>query len=283
MNDLNAISDAVIDGELAKQIECNYINEYRPMDGHMGFAINEDIVLTEVSSSFLTTWFNGVLRADGSSPALPERMKQTIAKWANKAMMSWRVGVLTNEAEKVKKLLLSCAPAQINRVKAMALRKPIASQSRSGVSGSGFSGSGFSGDDNFRIEIVDNAKRLAEFMVPFNDPYCPTREVADFVELHFRNMLDSEKQTLLLGYLKEKPVSCAYYFVDSGVAMINGVSTLMQFRNRGFGRRIMEATIDDIFSKHSIPISLYARDMAVSMYEKIGFTEVYKREDYVFE
>ncbi len=256
------------DAELAKQIESNYINEYRPMHNYMGVVFDEDSVLTEVSSNFPTTWFNGVLRADGSSPTLPERMEKTIAKYVNRDMMSWRLGVLTVEAETVRKLLESAAPACVNRTKAMVLRTPIESESI---------------NDKFKVVKVDNVKRMSEFMVPFNEPYCPNEEISVFLESYFGSRLNSQKESYLLGYYKEQPVSCAYYFVDSGVGMINGVSTISEFRGRGFARRIMEAAIDDIFRKHSVPVSLYARDMAVSMYEKIGFAEVYQREDYVFE
>jgi FR47-like protein len=265
-----------IDADLARCIESNYINEYRPMHDFMGATFNEDDLVTEFTTDLPTTWLNGILCADGRSASLPQRMEEIISERRNRGPFSWRLGVLTPNRDVVRKLLQTHAPKRISRTAGMILNDPSIIESTTMTARPK--------DQSLIISEVRSEKELAQFMIPFNQSFCPSEITADFVEKFFRTRLEQyPKETFLTGYLGERPVSCSYYVVNSDVAMINGVSTIEEFRGRGFARRIAEATIVHINTAHKLPVSAYTSEMSISLCKKMGFTDVYVREDYVFE
>ena len=154
-----------VDADLARCIESNYINEYRPMHDFMGATFNEDDLVTEFTTDLPTTWLNGILCADGRSTLLPQRMEEIISQRRKRGPFSWRLGVLTPNMDVVRKLLLTYAPKRISRTTGMILNSPSSIESTAMTARPK--------DQSLIISKVRSEKELAEFMIPFNGCLLP--------------------------------------------------------------------------------------------------------------
>ena len=91
--------------DLACKMERNFITQFRLLSGINGATFFEDDVFTEFVSGYQTSWMNGVLKTDGSSTKLSERVNETLKKYA--CPMLWRVGALTSKPEIVREALIA--------------------------------------------------------------------------------------------------------------------------------------------------------------------------------
>jgi GNAT superfamily N-acetyltransferase len=251
--------------DLSSCIEQNYITQFNYLSGIKNAVFIEDEVFTEFRSGYHTDWMNGVLKTDGNSIDLEKKIAQTLKKYD--CPMLFRVGSLTKKPQLVKKILIEngfkCVandPAMVLDQSQFHISEPI---------------------PEFTIRKVDNQELIRDWLVPFSHSF----ELAPDAQEHFREFMHNrvpkpKLEGWFTGYHNDEPVCSSYYLTANEVTMIYGVGTLVQFRKRGYGRRIMAATIQHALQNSSCPIALYATEMGEPLYKSMGFVEVYKLEGY---
>lgn len=116
------------------------------------------------------------------------------------------------------------------------------------------------------IEVVDNIDSLKQW--------------TDVVSNVFGIKVDSElieylflvpEAVFYIGRVDEKPVSSLMLYLSSGVAGLHAVSTLMEYRNRGYGLIISKKALLDAFNMGYRVGVLQASTMGERVYSKLGF------------
>ncbi|MFX0002967.1 MAG: GNAT family N-acetyltransferase [Candidatus Hodarchaeota archaeon] len=91
----------------------------------------------------------------------------------------------------------------------------------------------------------------------------------DFDHLNFL-LLEKEAQ-FYVGYSEKNPVSALLLYLSSGVAGLHAVSTILEYRNRGFGLAISRAALIDAFNMGFYVGVLQASSLGERVYRKLGF------------
>jgi GNAT superfamily N-acetyltransferase len=78
-------------------------------------------------------------------------------------------------------------------------------------------------------------------------------------------------------------VATAWTFLNDGDCGVYGVSTLPQWRRRGFARRLMEHMLADAQEKGAASASLQSTRMGQPLYESLGFTAEGRYEEWVWQ
>ncbi len=95
---------------------------------------------------------------------------------------------------------------------------------------------------------------------------------------HVSDSIGTASARYYLAKLGDEPIGCLNVFnSDTDTAGIYGFGVLPQFRRRGFGRQIMEQTINIIRAEGQQRIELEVEpdnDNAVALYRSLGFVEV---------
>ncbi len=125
------------------------------------------------------------------------------------------------------------------------------------------------------IRAVVDAAMLVDFERTFIEGY-PIQELQPFQpgRLFTPAVLGGDYH-LWLGYLGERPVTCAIAQVSDGVVGIHFVATLPEARGRGYGATI---TARAASTAPTLPAVLQASDLGRPVYERIGF-RVHSRFD----
>jgi Acetyltransferase (GNAT) family len=98
-------------------------------------------------------------------------------------------------------------------------------------------------------------------------------------ELFNRPVILSAKGTsMYIGECSEKPVATSLLYLSNGVAGIYGVSTLPEFRGRGFGGALTAFAVKEGFSNGCDLASLQSSSLGVPVYFKLGFRFVFDYE-----
>jgi hypothetical protein len=121
-------------------------------------------------------------------------------------------------------------------------------------------------ENGIKIEIADNKNHLKQWI--------------DFVSTVFNLKIDFKLLEYLflepearfyIGYYERKPVTSLMLYLSSGVAGLHAVSTLNDYRGRGFGLAIsMRALLDAFKMKYRVGV-LQASALGEKVYRKIGF------------
>ena len=102
----------------------------------------------------------------------------------------------------------------------------------------------------------------------------PDFAAAAFLEMcHDIGILKDHRWHLYVGYLDDTPVSTSALFLSASVAGIYSVTTLPDSRGQGFGTAMTHFPLLDAHSKGFKVGVLFASEMAVNMYRKMGFQE----------
>ena len=78
-------------------------------------------------------------------------------------------------------------------------------------------------------------------------------------------------------------VATAWTFVHDGDCGVYGVSTLPQWRRRGFAKRLMEHMLADAQAQGAITASLQSTRMGQPLYEALGFTADGRYEEWIWQ
>lgn len=71
-----------------------------------------------------------------------------------------------------------------------------------------------------------------------------------------------------VGYADDQPVTCASVFVDAGVAQVEYVATMPEYRGRGYGEAVTWAAT---LAEPELPAVLLASDAGRLVYERMGY------------
>ncbi|MEM4733396.1 MAG: GNAT family N-acetyltransferase [Candidatus Bathyarchaeia archaeon] len=84
-----------------------------------------------------------------------------------------------------------------------------------------------------------------------------------------------------IGYINEKPVGTSTLFIGGGVAGVWGVSVVPNARKKGIGTAMTVVPLLDAKSKGLETAVLFASKMGKSVYQNIGFQEIFKVKHYI--
>ncbi|MFX0021394.1 MAG: GNAT family N-acetyltransferase [Candidatus Hermodarchaeota archaeon] len=119
---------------------------------------------------------------------------------------------------------------------------------------------------NFTIQKVENEDTLFQWSNVVSNVF---NLKVDFNYLKF--MLVQKEAVFCIGSYKEKPVSTLLLYLSSGVAGLHAVSTLSEFRGRGFGLAISRFALEDAFKMGYFIGVLQASSLGERVYKKLGF------------
>lgn len=105
---------------------------------------------------------------------------------------------------------------------------------------------------------------------------------ADFFD-HFNRpaFLSTERASMYLGECSQMPVATSFLYVSDDVAGIYGVSTLPEFRGRGFGAALTAFAVKEGFSRGCDLASLQASPVGVPVYFRLGFRFIFDYECWI--
>jgi hypothetical protein len=90
----------------------------------------------------------------------------------------------------------------------------------------------------------------------------------------FKNLLGKKDIKLFLGFFNDLPVSTSLMYLNSGVAGLFLISTLPDFRRRGFGIQLTLAPVKKAFEYGYEYAGLFATSSGERIYKKIGFHKI---------
>lgn len=254
--------------QLACRMEQNYINGFKLLSGINGAEFSENEALAEFFSGYQVSWMNGVFRIDGACKDLDEIINRTLNRYAGKCPMIWRVGALTNRSELVAELLLSKGLQFGGSEPGMVLDATKLQFSES--------------LPDITVRNIDDVRHIPDWLEQFAAVFDLPEDAKSHFGMYMQSQVgNAQNEAWFVGCIEDVPICTSYYLIDSGVTMIYNVGTLPEYRNKGCARRVVEATISHAMTKSKNPITLYASDMGRPLYEKMGFVETYRFNEYV--
>ena len=135
------------------------------------------------------------------------------------------------------------------------------------------------------ISVVDNVDALGAWCQIMNS----VSEFPDFACTAWLEMyqdigiINNPQWRLYLGCHNGTPVSTSSLFLGAGTAVIHGVTTLPEFRDRGFGYAMTHYPLLGARSQGFRVGVLFSSEMAVSIYRKMGFQEHGRGDIYLWQ
>ena len=121
-------------------------------------------------------------------------------------------------------------------------------------------------EDKLQVERIENKEALKNWI----DVACSTFGINIDSEL-IEFLLYKPETKFYIGKIKGKPVSSLMLYLSSGVAGLHAVSTLPEYRNKGFGLTISRTALIDAFDNGYKVGVLQASKMGERVYRKLGF------------
>lgn len=138
--------------------------------------------------------------------------------------------------------------------------------------------------DNLRIEHVRNQAQLMDWLTASAAGFEAKLEQVQIYYDAYAYLLD---QTSIfqhyVGYLDEQPVTSSTLLLAGGLAGIYDVSTAPEARRHGLGRAITLAPLLEARQRGYRYSVLQSSNEGHSLYLKMGFTELYKEENYIWK
>lgn len=125
-----------------------------------------------------------------------------------------------------------------------------------------------------RIEEVRDAAGLRAFETTIGRGFGSTETKAHEPDAaSAAELLADERERRWVGWEEDRPVSAAATFVAAGINDVTLVATVPEARNRGYGAALTwRATLAD----PTLPSLLLATDEGRSVYERIGYTALFR-------
>jgi len=121
-------------------------------------------------------------------------------------------------------------------------------------------------ENNLAVEIVDNEESLNQWITIVSSVF-GIKIDSELIEFLF---LEPEAK-FYIGTFEEKSVSALMLYLSSGVAGLHAVSSLQDYRNRGFSLTISKiALIDALKMGYKVGV-LQASSLGERVYRKLGF------------
>ena len=93
----------------------------------------------------------------------------------------------------------------------------------------------------------------------------------------FKDIMTLDNTYFYIGLLNGKPVTTCMTIVDGDTSTLEFVSTLKEYRRRGFASAVMNKAFMDLRQKGVKTVALNAEPDGISVYNKLGFKECFKR------
>jgi len=124
--------------------------------------------------------------------------------------------------------------------------------------------------ENLRIVKVENDGQLQQWLKVVEQTMFNNTPIETGI---FEQLMTDENINLWLGYFDNQPVCTVLSYVHSYSVGLYMISTLNDFRGKGFGQEITLKALLDASSKGVSQGALQATRLGVNMYRKIGFQE----------
>lgn len=254
--------------DIAEKIDANFAQTCFLGSGINSATVKEDSFVTHFVSPYMVPWMNLVLKTDGNAPNLRARIEDVLAQYDNP--MTWRLGAMTSNVDAVAAELDSLGLMRSSWVEpGMCLNMEYYKRSEP--------------HQDLLIEEVTHEQQVNDWLIPFSQGFSVPVEVSD----HFRKygnerLAGSEGEKWFVGYSDGRVASCAQYLSACGINMIYSICTVSQFRSKGFARRMVDHVIADSLAYADLPVGLFASEMGLPLYEKMGFVTQFRRTDYIY-
>jgi hypothetical protein len=136
----------------------------------------------------------------------------------------------------------------------------------------------FNVQNKLKVIKIDNEDTLKQWIEIVSKVFAIR---IDFELLKF--LLREKEAHFYLGLFKEIPVSALMLFLSSGVAGLHAVSTLLEYRNKGFGLEISKTALIKAFNMGYHIGVLQASSLGERVYRKLGFQKYCNIYSYALE
>ncbi len=249
---MNEILKRISSKSISYYIEKNLDNFYTKSSEHPNFLsrIEEKISWVFAKNA---DWPNCIFKANFVNLNVKKeilKIKKLIQE--GKAPNGWTVGPLT-KPKKMGKILEKSGFSNVYQQAGMAVKlKAVVDKNLN--------------KNDLVIEKVDNEEELTHWFEIVSKVFNLT---IDFDFLKFIQLL--KEAHFYLGKFEGKPVSTLMLYLSSGVAGLHAVSTLSEYRNKGYGLTISRmALIDAFYMGYYIGV-LQASSLGEKIYRKLGF------------
>lgn len=120
--------------------------------------------------------------------------------------------------------------------------------------------------NNLKVNLVNNIEELKLWVNVVSSSFNIKIDL-DFLRL----LLDDENTRFYLGFSNKKNVSALILYLSAGVAGLHAVSTLKEFRGKGFGYNISRTALIDAYKSGYQIAVLQASNLGEVIYRKLGF------------
>ena len=179
-----------------------------------------------------------------------EEVKRLIRK--NKAPNGWTVGP-SSFPENLGKLLEENSFSNVYHQSAMALNLKDLEFNKSDLK-------------EFKVKLIKSEKDIDIWAKVVSAGFNIKVDI-NFLQQFFHD----PKASFYIGIFEAEPVSSLLMFNSSGVSGLHAVSTLSDYRGRGFGVKISGYALLDAFDKGFKMAVLHASDLGFKVYQKLGF------------
>ncbi|WP_341808633.1 GNAT family N-acetyltransferase [Wolbachia endosymbiont (group E) of Neria commutata] len=132
-------------------------------------------------------------------------------------------------------------------------------------------------NNNLIIKCVD--ENLTDWMIPLICAYESTYEVADQYRKTHENNAGFHHFSL---YKDDKPVSSLTLSIDKDSVRVDDVGTLPEHQKKGYATHLMYHALTKARALNATHCFLDASESGVSVYQKIGFSPLFKRRIYAY-
>ncbi len=137
-------------------------------------------------------------------------------------------------------------------------------------------------NNDSNVEIKDANDDMLDWLAPIAGTFeIPIELGLKFLEIRKEARGNSDTHNLVL-YCNNEPVSSTTLFIEGNVSRIDDVATLMEFRGRGYGSKIVNSALVKAKEKGVEYCFLEATNAGLSIYKKLGFDCFYNNRVYSF-
>jgi len=249
---MNEIVNRISSKSVNYYIETNLDDFYTKSSTHSNFNSRIDEKISWVFANN-GEWPDCIFRVNFEKLNLKEeilKVKELILK--RKAPNGWTVGPLT-KPKNLGKFLEKYGFSNVYQQAGMAVElKDIGTKDIS--------------ENELTIELVNNEDSLTQWSNVVSNVFNLN------IDFEFLKFLFLQKEVCFyLGKFEENYVSTLLLYMSSGVAGLHAVSTLTNYRNKGFGLTISRIALLDAFKKGYNVGVLQASSLGEKVYRKLGF------------
>ncbi len=142
-----------------------------------------------------------------------------------------------------------------------------------------FSLQDFSVQKSFDIKASD--KNLSHWIVPLISAFESSEKVGlSYAKAHEHALNNKFNFYHFSLYIKEKPIASITLSINGTIARIDDVGTLPEFQRQGYATRLMNHVLSQAKKLGAEHCFLEASDAGLSIYQKLGFTALFKNNIY---